>query len=270
MYRTRLESSTPLLASEQQVVVLNPRTRSLTMTWAQGYKRVIWNLSHTRQAAGNRERSQPPFPLHRTQCHRRIGGSLLGLNTILWARGVTPHVKHGLKSTLYFIQHGRSFLFKLFWHFRKRMIRKLLLLPVHSLIHHHSPAPVYLQDNSSLSILPYPIHCAISLPSFPPSEHLIFVSHIPYLSYLRRLSSGFRSHPAFVVLLTPTSSWALYIHESLERASGSKRASRLVDLGPGWRNAHRAVCVSPSYEHRWTPFIPVPPVVEIIHHSPKL
>ena len=65
-------------------------------------------------SAGFRERSQPPLPLHRTQCHRWTGGSRLGLNTILWARCVTRYIKHGLKSPLYFIQHGRSFLFKLF------------------------------------------------------------------------------------------------------------------------------------------------------------
>ena len=133
-------------------------------------------------SAGFRERSQPPLPLHRTQCHRRTGGSRLGLNTILWARCVTRYIKHGLKSPLYFIQRGRSFLFKLFWHFRKRMIRKLLLLPVYLIIHHHSPAPVYLQDNSSLSIHPYPIHCAISLPSPPlQAPHFCFTRSLPIL-----------------------------------------------------------------------------------------
>ena len=56
----------------------------------------------------------------------------------------------------------------------------------------------------------------------PPSRHLIFVSHVPYLSYLPRLSSDFRSHPAFVVLLTPTSSCASYIHESSAVCSSAR------------------------------------------------
>ncbi|EDR15857.1 uncharacterized protein LACBIDRAFT_301234 [Laccaria bicolor S238N-H82] len=128
------------------------------------------------------------------------------------------------------------------------MIGKWLLLPVYLLIHHHSPAPVYLRDNSSFSIHPYPIHCAISLP-FPPPQFCLTRS-LPILP-----TSPFVWFPVPSCICCPSNSHLIlgFVHtRDLREGERVEEGVTSGGLGP-WMKACSSggLRVYPlSYEHR--------------------